>query len=90
MKAGKLEELLKNLQEKDVDIVLDTCKMCEEPKPEGLYDLVSISIECKDRTVVKLGFEERIDKCQSKVPCRMKNMGIELLNSISEGDEVNE
>lgn len=80
MKVSKLEELLNCLKDKDIDVILDTSRIYDEIKHNNIYDLIVLSIENKDdKTVVKLGFEEREVK-NKKCENRIRSMDFNIHN----------
>lgn len=78
MNVQKLTDLLQYFKDKDIDIVLDTHRTTDEFKNNAIYDLTNITIECKDKMLIKFAFEERISE-NKKENCRIKNMNIDFL-----------
>lgn len=80
MKVSKLEDILGCLKDKNIDVILDLSKFQDEIKYNSLYDLTTLSIEEKDdKTMIKLGFEERENK-NKKCESRMRSMNFDIHN----------
>lgn len=87
MKVGKLEEILRSLEDKDADVLFDTCRNHLEFVPSSTYDLTGIVIENKDnKTSIKLSFDEKIDTKEGKKETRIKNMNIKVLSGVKDDE----